>query len=594
MNKRVTIIDKLKQKIEDYIRKNKQKKEEEKRKKEEIRIWQLNNYGKYYSKPKIVFLTIIGLILGTFEKSSKKEEIKLEKIETKNILLKDKIEIEKEIKEVKILEKELSNINNNKIDEQVQLEKISTVKEKLSSINDKCSNYQKKYNKEIIKKVPKVIPELAISYEKNIEKVNELNEKRIIINNSLNEEEKKIKEQIETKNNLLNDELKLKDILEKLENLEKSLDSNEKTNVLEEKLFNIETEFKVYQERYAFFKNANPNILIIYNKIKQKIDKIKEKIKKLKEKIAEKKDVIKEDIILDKIEEISKIELNEEEKNKYLLENLSKEEALIVLGILNELEKKEKDINNKKKEDSLNINENNKKKKEEQNNSNIERDKKEEKTEENQKEVKKIKKGFRTEEDLAEIRLMETLIYNNLKKQKKEIEKYKKKIEELDLAHKKRGFFNHIIFSIRNISRLAFSLFPLSVFKNKKLGILTSAIFVNNSIRTMRNSVRNIEIPYIEYNKIANLLRKEEKETESAIMICYDSLDQIEEFKKEFLLEVSYEDSKEALEILNSVNKLEKMIEARAKELDKAYNNIQNVKEKGKQKIKKLEDLYNK
>lgn len=590
MDNKVTIIDKLKQKIEDYIRKNKQKKEEEKRKKEEIRLWQLNNYGKYYSKPKIVFLTIIGLLFGTLEKSSKKEEIKLEKIETKNILLKDKIEIEKEIKKITCLEKEISDIKSENIDDKNKLKKINTIKEKLNNFNDKCSNYQKKYNKEIIKKVPKVIPELAISYEKNIEKVNELNEKRIIINNSLNEEEKKIKEQIETKNNLLNDELKLKDILEKLENLEKSFDSNEKINVLEEKLFNIETEFKVYQERYEFFKNANPNILIIYNKIKQKIDKIKEKIKKLKEKIAEKKGAIKEDVTLDKIEELSKIELNEEEKNNYLLDNLTKEESLIVASILNEINKKEKDTN--KKEDNLK-NQNNKKQEEQNNISQI---KQEEKNDEKQKnkDVKKINKGFRTEEDLAEIRLMETLIYNNLKKQKKEIEKYKKRIEQLDFIHKKRSFFDHILFSIRNISRLVFSLFPLSVFKNKKLGILTSAIFVNNSIRNMRNSVRNIEIPYIEYNKIANLLRKEEKETESAIMICYDSLDQIEEFKKEFLLEVSFEDSKEALEILNSVNKLEKMVEARAKELDKAYNNIQNVKEKGKQKIKKLEDLYNK
>lgn len=498
MDKKVTLLDKIKNKIEDYKRKMKQKKEEEKKKKEEIRIWQLNNYGKYYSKPKVVLLTVVGLFFGLFEKKKETKEIKLNKIETKDILIKDDSNIELLIEEIKEIEKEINEIKEIKEENIKEVkDKVTSIKEKTNKINEKTNTYRKTYNNEFIRQSPRVIPEVAVLYEKNNKKID------VIEENVTN-----IKKEVEKK---------------------------------ESKILEIETEKKQKEE------------LLETNKLKT-------------------------------VEELEKEKLTEEEINKYLKENMTKEEALIVASILNsvnenkseEIDKKEikKENDNKEK-----INETEKSKKEELKKENVQ---------------KKEKVFKRTENDLAEIRLMETLIYNNLKKQRKEIEKYRKKIEKLDVITKKKGFLSHVMLSIRNVTRLVFSLFPLSLFKNKKLGLLTSAIFVNNSIRNMRNSVNKVTIPYIEYDKIAYTLRKEEKETESAIMICYDSLEQIEKLKEEFLLEVGYEKSEEIDKILKSIGQLEKMVESRAKELDKTYNKIQNVKGEGKQKIKRLEDMYDK
>lgn len=210
------------------------------------------------------------------------------------------------------------------------------------------------------------------------------------------------------------------------------------------------------------------------------------------------------------------------------------------------------------------------------------------------KEEKRKNKKARTEDDLAEIVFMETMIYNQIKKQKKEIEKIRKKISALHIVEKKKGLFSILSSFLRRSMKLAFSLFPLAIFKNKKMGLLTSSILVNNSIRSMRTAISKKEIPYIEFEKVASLLRKSEEELEETKLVCFDSLDQIAYLRNEFLQEFGYESSAEIDAILKEMNQLENMIKSRTKELAHTKEEIVKVKKGANQKIKKLESIYGK
>lgn len=200
----------------------------------------------------------------------------------------------------------------------------------------------------------------------------------------------------------------------------------------------------------------------------------------------------------------------------------------------------------------------------------------------------------RTEDDLAEIVLMEALILNNIKKQKKELKKFRKKIASLQVSQKSKGFMGGLQFFMNRTIKVVFSLFPLAMFKNKKIGLLTSAVLVNNNIRNMRNAIGKVNLPYIEYQNIASTIRKSEKETEHTKLVCEDSLRQVSELKKEFLEAMGYQNSPEIESLLKEMNQLEKMIESRTQELQKVSEDLKVAKTQNKHKIKKLEGIYGK
>ncbi len=482
MNKK-GYIQKLRMKLLTFFCLKKREKEEKKKREEAIRVWQRENYGKYYSKSKVFFLSIFGFLVSAFEsKNTKKEEICLDRIQTTKTLRKDSIlfkKIEEEVKEEK-------KVKNEKQKPAVLVVK----KEKLKQKKGEVVETLQKYKKVDISSFHKCISLNVVLFEEN---------KTI---------GKKIVKQIDEE-------------VEKIDNV-------------------IDTQKKNLQ-----------NVSLVKDEEKKQVTSLKGD-----------SSVAKVDTVLAKVE-LEQIEKRlEEDKSFTTLSSL--------LVVLDKMEQKEKNKEVQKRilDDKKVI------------------------LEKIEKEEKKKKKITRSENDLAEIVLMETLIYNQIKKQKREIEKIRKRVDTLDVVEKKKGFLGTLMQFLRKSIKLAFSLFPFAIFKNKKIGLLTSSILVNNNIRSMRSAVSKKEIPYIEFEKVASRLRKSEEEVEQAKLVCFDSLDQIMYLKNEFLYEFGYETSSEIEAILKEMNQLENMIKSRTKELENTKEEIVKVKQGAKQKVKKLESIY--
>lgn len=482
MNKK-GYIQKLRMKLLTFFCRKRREKEEKKKRQEAIRIWQMQNYGKFYSKPKVVLFSVFGFLVSAFEgKNAKRETIHLDSVKTTKKLRKDSIllkQIEEEVKEEKRDKKEK------------QKPAVLVVKkEKLKQKKEEATEILEDYQKVDVSSLKKCISENAVLLEEN----------------------KKVSKTV------------IKQIDEELQVIDKVMDT-QKRNLQNVSLVKEDRKKEVSSTKGVSSFAKVDNVLL-----KVELTEIEEKIK--------------------------------EEKNFTTLSSM--------LVTLDKMEQKEKDKQVQKRilDDKKAI------------------------LQKIEKEEKKKKKITRSENDLAEIVLMETLIYNQIKKQKKEIEKIRKRIDTLDVVEKKKGFLGTIMQFLRKSIKLAFSLFPFAIFKNKKIGLLTSSILVNNNIRSMRTAVSKKEVPYIEFEKVASRLRKSEEEVEQAKLVCFDSLDQIMYLKNEFLSEFGYESSSEIDAILKEMNQLENMIKSRTKELENTKEEIVKVKQGAKQKVKKLEGIY--
>lgn len=150
--------------------KRKKLRELKKKQKKEIKEKQLLLTGKYYSKPKVIGLTIIGLLLGLFEPKTKDEKINIE-LEIVNLELKLKertIDIE-DIKRLEQIDKKLNkekyfslSKNTKKID--TYIKRVETLKENIKKeeiievIKSNTLKNEKKQisNKDITKKDNKI------------------------------------------------------------------------------------------------------------------------------------------------------------------------------------------------------------------------------------------------------------------------------------------------------------------------------------------------------------------------------------------------------------------------------------------------------
>ena len=112
-------------------------KELKKKQKKEIKEKQLLSTGKYYSKPKVFGLTILGLFLGLFEPKTKdkKTNIELEIINLELKLNKKTIDID-DVKKIEQIDKELAQEkyfalgkNTKKIDSYIK--RVATLKENI-------------------------------------------------------------------------------------------------------------------------------------------------------------------------------------------------------------------------------------------------------------------------------------------------------------------------------------------------------------------------------------------------------------------------------------------------------------------------------
>lgn len=132
------------------IEENKRKKKLEKEIKKNI---QISASGKYYSKPKIVGLTITGLVLGIFESKADKQN-KITEIENKVTLLENKIDvlsIEERVDLTNTIEKEIVELRSrNQFNDNIK-SRIRTCENRLEAAKVKSSNHIQNINKAKIK-----------------------------------------------------------------------------------------------------------------------------------------------------------------------------------------------------------------------------------------------------------------------------------------------------------------------------------------------------------------------------------------------------------------------------------------------------------
>lgn len=558
----------------------KKKKEKEllKLKKQEqkmrIKAEQLRLYGKYYSKPKVFMLTILGLFFGllTPKKSKNKIDAKIDIIEKEQKQIFLRLEQDKDVNEIynsidntyqkledlkktykkRILIDSFNPLQKNKI-----LNKIDQKQKELIVINEICHNKAKQDNK--INEIP-IKKELEINTNKKPsfeEKVtnNKVTE-TVVINSPMKKEE----------------ELK-KDYDKPSVNINNKVESNEvkKESPLLLNIKKMNNDIKDYSKEFIYLKEKvteeeTYNTLFEYEfKLKQLLNRYK--------KMLEEYNLLKENYDLEPLEEVldidvfDKVELRKNEKP--ILNKISE-----CQNLLKEIENKKQILSSKPispstKKEPLKAGVENKLEKE--------KDKKPKALEEEKKELK---------EQFDDIYLANKMIINNIVEEKKIIEKLKRKISNQTPLTKKRTVFMYAKRFTSSILNFGFSLLPFKYFQNKRLGFLVSSIMLNNSLRTTRKilTINNYQDNYILYDSIINEIKSNEDYISKTYDVCLNSLSQIQSIKEYLNINysVSMEYDKELLDFNRQLDSLTATLEQQINSLEVINNNYKDLHQKVK------------
>ena len=508
--------------------KKKQKEEKRKQKQQQTQVKILAS-GKYYSKPKVFVLTILGLFFGLFE-SREKKQVKI---------------LEKRINE---LELKLSFDNlDSKISKEIEKIELELKSTKLSK-NIDVNKYGEKL-KNIKLKIIQQQEDLTLVQDKQLLPSNHVSKKQAI--------------------NLSDNNLSAEKYITQTKIEKNKQKAGIYIPLLEIKVFNKD------------LKKYNKKLMEINNKIKatSNYDELYEYeflIKQLKIKINE---------LLNKYETLKKYpgfehlqdmvivkdfdEFNLRIDNKKIKETLSLCEINLII-----IENKKQEIINTKKETTKTKIEKKETTKEEK----IKDKKEENKLEDNEK------------NKLLEVMLANKIISDSIVKEKRKIMRFNKQIANMSFKRKKHNIFYYTKNLISSIVNFSLSLFPISLFKNKMLGGLVSGIMVNNSLRSVRKILKpDVKIKYI-YMDIDKEIIAASNCLSKIMYVCDDSLRQIEDIRntiyKNYGSDIIYKES--LTSYLEELGKIESKILFEQSTILSMDENLKIAKEKHKQKIKKL------
>lgn len=483
--------------------------------------------GRYYSKPKVFDLTILGLFFGLFENKEKKQIKSLEK-SIDDLELKLSIDSFDNgiLDEIKIIEQEIKNI------------KLSNNKKNID-----INKYDKKL-KDI---------KLKIS-QKQQETLTQVQDKKLLQSDYVSKKQP---------NNLSTEKYIGQKRLEK---------SKQKSGiyipVLETKVFN--KDLKKYNKKLAEI-NSKIKTTTNYNELYEYeflIKQLKIKINELLIKYEGLKKYPGFEYLQDMIVVKDFDEFNLKIDNKRIKEILTLCETNLMI-IEN---KKEEIIKSKKEKTKINA-------------------EKKEITKEEKTKVKKEEKQLEENEKnkLVELMLANKVISDSIVKEKRKIMRFNKQISNMSFKRRKHSVFYYTKNLISSIVNFSLSLFPISLFKNKMLGGLVSGIMINNSLRSVRKILKpDIEINYI-YMDIDKEITKANKCLSKMMYVCDDSLRQINDIRntiyKSYSGDIIYNESLVAY--LDDLSKIESKILYEQSTILSMDENLKIVKEKSKQKVKK-------
>ncbi len=395
------------------------------------------------------------------------------------------------------------------------LEEISVSLDKII-INNKSSKEYLKIKKRLIH-TEKEIKSLMNNKFRN--KLSEIKTKIDFIDNSNKE--------ISTKQNVSE---KTKNIQSNALSFKLDIDETQKENIIEttnKKILNITAKLEKIEHKipkikeYNYCYDVENNLRFLYNKIKL----LKNEYQKIKKELNIKID-------------LNKYELLSEEKIAEIMLQIDDDLKLIDL--------KKKEILKRKKI------------------------KKEEKKEQPKEQTLK-KTDQQKIKQVNEFVLAQNIILNNVINQDKHLENYLKKVSQS--INKKKTIISSLSHFSNYIFKFTFSLLPISIFKNKLLGMLVSSIMINNFIKTMRKMIEpktpvNYELFLENYMSYKDIIV-------NTYNICVNSLNELD-----FL--------KDGLQLFKGKNEINTILE----QIELIENRILNQIEKLKLKDKTLEKTY--
>ena len=195
-----------------------------------------------------------------------------------------------------------------------------------------------------------------------------------------------------------------------------------------------------------------------------------------------------------------------------------------------------------------------------------------------------------SKEEMLDYVMMSKMIDENIKKNKEKVESLKKEMQAIEPMLQKQKFLGKLKILANGFTKSMLSLLPIKLFKNKTIGILTSSVLINNSIRSMRNTMRREEyyLEYLNYERVNNKITSTISDMDKIYYICEDSLEQISNFRRELLSK--YEMNEDLDIILNEISSIEINVMKKMNSLENAKQNISKTGEEVKQKILKKEE----
>ena len=184
------------------------------------------------------------------------------------------------------------------------------------------------------------------------------------------------------------------------------------------------------------------------------------------------------------------------------------------------------------------------------------------------------------------------LIKKEINDQKQEFQQFQNIMININPIQKKETMLSKIKKSVFGIINIMVSFIPLKLFKNKGVGIITSAIILNGRIKYLK-SILNNQNNILELENCKQILKQIEIKENFLLKtkeINTNSLDELDNIEEEIITKYMNDlDNEDIIVILNNIGLLKNKIMKENVKIENQLERNKKIEIEQKQKIKKLE-----
>jgi hypothetical protein len=184
------------------------------------------------------------------------------------------------------------------------------------------------------------------------------------------------------------------------------------------------------------------------------------------------------------------------------------------------------------------------------------------------------------------------LIKKEINDQKQEFQQFQNIMININPIQKKETMLSKIKKSVLGIINIMISFIPLKLFKNKGVGIITSAIILNGRIKYLK-SILNNQNNILELENCKQILKQIEIKENFLLKtkeINTNSLDELDNIEEEIITKYMNDlDNEDIIVILNNIGLLKNKIMKENVKIENQLERNKKLEIEQKQKIKKLE-----